>query len=480
MQPHPGLVLRLAGDGILDAPQGIGADGGGQVLRAVPRIGEVVQGWDSKAGVARRIAGVQTQDRRNRRAEPGRACIRGGDMGKRGSIAVLLACEVGAMGVWFASAVVAALIRGEAGAPGAAWLTAAVQAGFVLGTAGSAALSLADRFDPRRLFAASALTAAAATAALALLPPTGPVQVLLRLLTGMCMAGVYPVGMRLAATWARPGAKGDLGLLVGLLVAALTLGSASPHLLGALPGLDWREVYLASAALAAACGLGIGLCALGPNHARAARIDPRRVVQAWRSRPLRLANLGYLGHMWELYAMWAWLGPFLLSSFTAAGVAQPGARAEAATFAAIALGAAGAWGGGALADRVGRTRVTAGAMLASAACALLIGWLHGAAPALVAAVALAWGVAVIADSAQFSAAIAELADPASVGTLLTLQTCMGFALTLVSIGLVPVVVGWAGWPGAFTMLAAGPLLGAAAMTLLRGDPAAARLAGGRG
>ena len=275
-------------------------------------------------------------------------------MGKRGSIAVLLLCEVGAMAVWFASAVVAALIRRDAGdAPGTAWLTAAVQAGFVLGTAGSAALSLADRFDPRRLFAASALAAAAATAALAALPPTGPAPVLLRLLTGMCMAGVYPVGMRLAATWARTGPGGDLGLLVGLLVGALTLGSASPHLLGAVPGLDWRGVYLASAAVAAACGLGIGLCGLGPNHARAARVDLRRMAQAWRSRPLRLANLGYLGHMWELYAMWAWLGPFLLSSFDAAGVAQPGARAEAAAFAAIAVGAAGAWGGGALADRVG-------------------------------------------------------------------------------------------------------------------------------
>ena len=415
-------------------------------------------------------------------------------MGKRGSMAVLLVCEVGAMAVWFAAAVAAALIRRDAGLPGAgvqavdtlagaAWLTMAVQAGFVLGTAGSAALSLADRFDPRRLFTASALAAAAATAALAVLPPTGPAPLLLRLVTGMCMAGVYPVGMRLAATWARtakPGAGGDMGLLIGLLVGALTLGSASPHLLGAVPGLDWRGVYLASAGMAALCGLGIGLCGLGPNYARAARIDIRRMAQAWRSRPLRLANLGYLGHMWELYAMWAWLGPFLLSSFTAAGVAQPGAVAEAAAFAAIALGAAGAWAGGALADRVGRTRVTAGAMLASAACALGIGWLHGAAPALVVGVALAWGVAVIADSAQFSASIAELADPASAGTLLTLQTCLGFALTLVSIGLVPLVAGWAGWAGAFTMLAAGPLLGAAAMLVLQRDPAASRLAGGRG
>ena len=401
-------------------------------------------------------------------------------MGKRGSMAVLLACEVGAMGVWFSSAVVAALIRADAAdAAGSAWLTSAVQAGFVVGTAGSAVLSLADRFDPRRLFTASALVAAAATAALALLPPTGMLQLALRLLTGMCMAGVYPVGMRLAATWARPGAGGDLGLLIGLLVGALTLGSASPHLLGAVPGLDWRGVYWAAAGLAAGCGLGINLAGVGPSAARAARIDPARMAQAWRSRPLRLANLGYLGHMWELYAMWAWLGPFLLSSFAASGLPHPGPAAEGAAFAAVALGALGAWGGGALADRIGRTRVTAGAMLASAACALAIGWLHGAAPALVVAVAVAWGVTVIADSAQFSAAIAELADPASVGTLLTVQTCLGFALTLVSIQLVPVIVGWIGWAGAFTMLACGPLLGTIAMTRLREDPASARLAGGR-
>jgi len=237
---------------------------------------------------------------------------------------------------------------------------------------------------------------------------------------------------------------------------------------------------LAAAGLAAACGLGINLAGLGPNRTQAARIDLRRMAQAWRNRPLRLANLGYLGHMWELYAMWTWLGPFLLSSFAASGMAQPGPAAEAAAFAAVALGAGGAWLGGLLADRVGRTRVTATAMLASAACALAIGWLHGAAPVVVVVVALVWGVTVIADSAQFSASIAELADPAAVGTLLTLQTCAGFALTLVSIGLVPVFVRWVGWPGAFTMLAVGPLLGAAAMTRLRADPAAARLAGGRG
>ena len=391
------------------------------------------------------------------------------------------------MAVWFSSAAVIALIQAEqvVAPSSAAWLTGAVQAGFVLGTVCSALLSLADRFDPRRLFTGSALVAAAATATLAFLPPTGPAAMVLRLVTGMCMAGVYPVGMRLAATWARPsvgarpGTGGDLGLLIGLLVGALTLGSASPHLLGAIPGLDWRDVYLATSLLAAACGLGINLAGVGPNITRAARIDIARMAQAWRNPPLRLANLGYLGHMWELYAMWAWIGAFLLSSFTASGMGSPSAGAEAAAFGAVAIGALGAWGGGVLADRIGRTRVTIGALLTSAACALLIGWLHGGPPVLLVVVALVWGVAVIADSAQFSAAITELAEPGSVGTLLTVQTCAGFLLTLASIHLVPYVVALAGWSGAFSLLAVGPVLGAVAMARLRRHPAAVRLAGGR-
>lgn len=400
-----------------------------------------------------------------------------GGRSKAASVAVLLVCQVGAMAVWFASAAVAALVQAGGGVPAseAAWLTSAVQAGFVAGTVGSAALSLADRFDPRRLFTASALVAAACTVTLAFLPPTGALQVALRFVTGACMAGVYPVGMRLAATWAR----GDLGLLIGLLVGALTLGSASPHLLAAVPGLEWRQVYLAAAASAAVCGLGINLAGIGPGMARAARIDLRRMAQAWRDPALRLANLGYLGHMWELYAMWAWLGAFLQSSFRASGLAQPGAAAEAAAFAAVAVGALGAWGGGWLADRVGRTVVTTGAMAASAACALVVGWLHGGAPALLVAVVLVWGVTVIADSAQFSASIAELSEPDSVGTLLTTQTCTGFLLTLVSIQLVPRVEAAFGWAGAFTMLAIGPVLGCVAMARLRRHPASLRLAGGR-
>jgi MFS family permease len=393
------------------------------------------------------------------------------------SLAILLMCEVGAMTVWFSSASVVATVKQSQAVSeqAAALLTSSLQAGFVAGTVASALLSLADRFDPRRLFMGSALVAAVATAWLVWLPPTGPLVYALRFLTGMCMAGVYPVGMRLAATWAR----GDLGLLIGLLVAALTLGSASPHLLAAAGGIDWRRVYGVAAGCAALSGLGVLACDIGPNARRAARLDLSKFTQAWRDPALRLANLGYLGHMWELYAMWAWLALFLQASFARSGMADAGHRASLWTFATVAAGVLGAWGGGALADRIGRTAVTIAAMALSATCALAMGWLLGASPWIVIAVALVWGVSVIADSAQFSASIAELAEPTSVGTLLTVQTCAGFLLTLVSIHLVPDVVDGFGWPGAFGMLAIGPLLGCVAMARLRRLPQALRLAGGR-
>jgi nitrate/nitrite transporter NarK len=249
--------------------------------------------------------------------------------------------------------------------------------------------------------------------------------------------------------------------------------------LAAIPDLDWRVIYLVSGTLTAACGLGITLAGVGPNMARASRIDIRRLAQAWRQPPLLLANLGYLGHMWELYAMWVWLGAFLQASFRASGLARPAAAAEAAAFAAVAIGAVSAWLGGVLADRVGRTTVTIAAMAISAACALAIGWLFGGPPLLLVAVSLVWGAAVIADSAQFSASIAELAEPASIGTLLTAQTCAGFLLTLVSIHLVPGVAALFGWTAAFSMLAVGPILGCVAMAALRRRPEALRIAGGR-
>ncbi|WP_270936424.1 MFS transporter [Falsiroseomonas oryzae] len=381
--------------------------------------------------------------------------------GKAGNLAVLCLGVVLCLSVWFAgtAAVPSLLAEGLVTPARAGWLTAAVQLGFVAGTLVSAVLSLADRRDPRLLFLACGLLAAAATLAQTLVAPSGAAALALRFVAGAAMAGVYPVGMKLAASWAR----GDLGLLIGLLVGAVTLGSALPHLIPTLlGGIGWQAAYLGAGVLAAAGGLCILAFRPGPLLGARPPFRPSQALEAWRNKGLRLANLGYLGHMWELYAMWAWIGLFL------AGVlgGPPGA-AGPWVFAVLGAGAVGCVAAGLLADRWDRAATAALCMLASGACALLVGPAAAVAPALVLAIALVWGFAVVADSAQFSACIVTLSPPDYVGTMLTVQTSLGFLLTVLTIGIVPAAVAWLGWEWAFAVLAPGPLLGAWAMWRLR-------------
>jgi predicted MFS family arabinose efflux permease len=395
------------------------------------------------------------------------------------SIALLAACEVAALAVWFsASAVVPSLVAHYPLTDTQISLfTSTVQAGFVAGTLLSASLGLADRLDPRRYFMVATLIAATANASILVAEPGSVAVYIARFVTGMCMAGVYPIGMKMAASWA----KDDLGLLVAILVGALTLGSASPHLFNAFGGVDWRFTIGATSLSALAAALAVNFIRLGPRHAVPRAFSPQHLMLAFRRPALRLANFGYLGHMWELFAMWAWIGVFLTASFRVnSGGYDPDILARVGTFVVMGIGGMlGCLAGGWLSDRYGRTTLTMGAMIASGSCALAVGFLYGADPFVLGSLCLLWGATVVADSAQFSASVTELSDPELIGTMLTVQTCAGFTLTLITIHLMPLLVDVAGWSYAFAPLALGPLFGVWAMGRLRRHPESVRLANGR-
>ena len=379
-------------------------------------------------------------------------------------LAVVSIAQFLGMTLWFsATAVTPLLIDHFNIAPShAPWLTMAVQAGFVAGTLVSAVSNIADMLNARVLMFIGSVVGACANASV-LVAPSGVAVIALRFVTGMSLALVYPPAMKIAAGWFRDGR----GFALGLLIGALTLGKAFPHLLTALFGNEWREPMLLASGLAVVGGTLVVLIVRdGPFLAPTAPFDPQAITRVLSSRGARLATLGYLGHMWELYAMWTWVGVLATASFTASGIAEAPRQGSIAAFVAIGSGAIGCALAGYAADRIGRARVAMWAMLVSAACSAMTVIVFGRAPVLLYALIVLWGFSVVADSAQFSALVSEHAPRDHVGTALTLQTCVGFLLTMVTIELLPRVAEAGSWQWASLLLVPGPVLGAYAMLQL--------------
>ena len=412
--------------------------------------------------------------------------VRPGDVGREPrerwtQLGMLGVGMVLAMSPSFAAAAVAPILREEwtVGLLDLPFLTVVVQLGFAVGAIGLAVIGAPDVIPAPRLFAIGAIVAAIANLGFGLVANDPASAVPFRFLTGVALAGVYPVAMKLAAGWFRR----DRGLAIGVVNGALTVGVALPFLfraLGAYAGVDWRPVVVAASVAAVAGAVLVGIAVRpGPLDVAAPRFSPRIAAAAFREPSVRLASVGYFGHMWELFAMWTWIPIFLLGSFAVAGVTDP-AAASLTAFAVVAAGGIGSAVAGAIADRVGRTATTIVALATSGTSAVIAGILFGAPIPVVVLIALIWGISVVADSAQFASAVSELAPPGTAGSALSIQTALGFTLTSVTILGVGLLdpSGADTWRLAWIILALGPLVGIAAMVRLRGRPDATKMASG--
>ena len=377
-------------------------------------------------------------------------------------LTLLAAAEFLGMTAWFSAtaATPALIVEFRLDAAGASWLTMAVQAGFVAGTLVSAIANLPDVLNPRRLFAIGCVIAAAANA-LVTRAPDGASAIVLRVITGAALACVYPPGMKIAAGWFLE----RRGLALGVIVGALTAGKAFPHLLQALIGeAGWRTPILITSGLTLIAGALVALTVSdGPHVAATSPFDPRAVTRLFLTAGARQATFGYLGHMWELYAMWTWVAAFATASLAAASAADPARGGSLVAFIAIVSGTIGCVVAGWLGDKAGKARVAAAAMVVSGACCALTPLVYGGSHAVLVALVCVWGFAVVADSAQFSALVTQFTERDYVGTALTVQTCLGFLLTIATIRLTPALADLAGWRWAFLLLLPGPVSGIIAL-----------------
>lgn len=376
--------------------------------------------------------------------------------------------EIFALCLWFSASVIAPELREgwnlSSNAEG--WLSASVPLGFVIGALVSSTLGIADRFNPRKILAISAFLGALLNALL-IFVDTALFGIILRILTGVTLAGVYPIAVKILSQWFPK----KRGLAMGILIASLTLGSALPHIVVMFfSSLDWKFIILCSSLLALFSALIVTFCVEdAPVQSKKLPFSLKLIKEVVTNKPVMLANYGYFGHMWELYAMWTWLPAFLAASFVIHSPDTPFWFVALSSFASIGIaGGIGCVVGGIISDKVGRANLTILSMIISGICSIGIGFTFGHSIWLTLTIALIWGMSIISDSAQFSAAVSEIAEEEYVGTALTFQMCIGFLLTIFSINLVPILQRLVGWEWVFTFLAIGPILGIVFMVKYKG------------
>jgi MFS family permease len=379
---------------------------------------------------------------------------------------VIVVAQLAGTSLWFAGNAAIPDLQRRVGLSAEALgsITTAVQLGFIAGTLVFAFFALADRYSPRRVFLASALLGAAFNATAVFAGAHLGSLLLLRFLTGFFLAGIYPVGMKIASGWF----DRDLGQALGFLVGALVLGTATPHLLG--HKLPWEGIILSASVIATFGGLLMyWLVPDGPHLRPGARFDPTAFAVIFRSTDFRASSFGYFGHMWELYALWTFVPVYLSAQAGAEGIIS---SVSLWCFVIIGAGAIGCVAGGLLSRRHGSAKVAFFQLGASGLCCLLSPLAFWLSPPLLLGFFIFWGIVVVGDSPQFSALNARYAPHHLVGSALTIVNCIGFAITIVSIQLLERMLAVVGAQFLFLLLIPGPILGLLVLLpLVRGSKA---------